>query len=421
MQAYETAMQAFEAAREAALNLNVSDADYGAAMQVYADAMRAYTDALEAHDAAQAALTAAQDAYEAAMADYDALDLEAHDAAQAALTAAQDAYEAAMADYDANVEAWDAAIEAYEVELAAYEAGKAGEEGGMLNISSEVTSNEMSYTITLAATGLLVDPAQPINQEITFTLDISGMSENQIASAATQLSGLENVTAVPGGDGIIITLGGDYVPAASSLTFNLPLDSYDPGVNATVDIVPASLSEENVSMMSGQETAQQHVVTAAATVVLDENSEEDAVSVDGDLSGLLAGSDQCDIEIAGRASDFDTHTWNGTGLDSGTTTISHFHLGEDHLRFDDLLGQDEALTVDTLVGMLQEGVLSLQLQENGVLVFEVHDRTEEHKLLQTVEIQVEGGVNDVAADFNTNLTAQAELLQQMIYSNSNTA
>ena len=56
-----------------------------------------------------------------------------------------------------------------------------------------------------------------------------------------------------------------------------------------------------------------------------------------------------------------------------------------------------------------------------MLVFEVHDRTEEHKLLQTVEIEVEGGVDAVAADFNTNLTAQAELLQQMIYSNTNTA
>jgi hypothetical protein len=141
----------------------------------------------------------------------------------------------------------------------------------------------------------------------------------------------------------------------------------------------------------------------------------------GDITGITVGSDQDDISIAGRASDFDTHNWNGVGLDSGKATIVDFHLGEDFLRFDDLLGQDEALTVETLVEMLQEGVLSLQLQENGVLVFEVHDRTEEHKLLQTVEIQVEGGAaNHVAADFNSNFQTQAEMLQQMIYVNSNT-
>jgi len=56
-----------------------------------------------------------------------------------------------------------------------------------------------------------------------------------------------------------------------------------------------------------------------------------AAALSGDITGVTVSSEQCDIEYAVRASDFDTYSWNGTGLDGGKTTITHFHLGEDHM------------------------------------------------------------------------------------------
>jgi len=96
----------------------------------------------------------------------------------------------------------------------------------------------------------------------------------------------------------------------------------------------------------------------------------------------------------------------------------YFKLNVDLLNLGDLV--EPELNADGLEKLLGNGVLKFLLEDNGNTRLEVYDHNGgDPKLLQAVEIRLEGDIPTDIAAFNNDLTAQAELLNQMIINSSN--
>ncbi|MCL1939723.1 MAG: hypothetical protein FWG04_03570, partial [Desulfovibrionaceae bacterium] len=355
---YNDAVDAHESAIK---DHNDALTDYDQAEKVYNDAVDAHekaikdhNDALTDYDKAEQAYNDAVDAHESAIEDHN-------DAMDALMKDAQEAYDDAKADYDKALAAYEAAKDAYDEALAAYEAevGKSsGEEGdihaamlgigAMLGISSEVNAeNEIAYTIALPFAGLLdLDhAAQAIGESFSFKLELSNMTEAQVAAIVDQLNGAEHVSAALADGYIDVTLDGSYVPAGD-LTFKLALDSFADDVHgATVGI--AGVEQDVVP-----------VITATAD--------------GGELYGtegndIIIGSDYDDIIYGGHGSDI--FAWEADRLGGDDTIVDfsfnyEWHDGKldaivgmdnDKIRLDfkDLLGDPEG-SLDALLANLHE-------------------------------------------------------------------
>jgi|GEM_PF-6912210 len=130
---------------------------------------------------------------------------------------------------------------------------------------------------------------------------------------------------------------------------------------------------------------------------------------------IIYGGQGNDIMYGGGGSDI--FAWKNDHLDGSTDKIMDFKLGEDSLRFDDLFGEVDLGNMETLAGLLRENVLSLDLMENGDLMFGLRYKdglgNELHQNVQMHVVENTTGVT-LTEDTLNDPVDQALLLQQIL-------
>jgi Ca2+-binding RTX toxin-like protein len=233
-------------------------------------------------------------------------------------------------------------------------------------IRAEQAATQMTYTIALAAAGLLVNPADmAIGESLSFKLEMNGMTSDQIAEAVLQLGAAEYVSAIPGDGYIEVTLDGNYIPANNDLTFKLALGSYTDGL---------------VGVGIGEDIVEYNVVTPVAVdegILVGTNGNDIIVADEG--IDVIYGLEGDDVIYAGAG---DHTIYGGDGHDTfvydmdslegkiGGDIIMDFRINDKSSS--DVLDISELLTVlghsagdDSLKGLLAGGYLNFTVRDDG--------------------------------------------------------
>jgi Ca2+-binding RTX toxin-like protein len=127
----------------------------------------------------------------------------------------------------------------------------------------------------------------------------------------------------------------------------------------------------------------------------------------GDGDDIIYGGSG-DNTISGGLGD-DIFAWNSDNM-GGTTTITDFQLGHDHLRFDDLFPGQDLNDLTTLEELLNDGTFTLSVADNGDLLLSVkHDGKTQEIQMHVVENTTDLTIHDpLSAD------EQAHFLQKIL-------
>ena len=172
-------------------------------------------------------------------------------------------------------------------------------DGFRVQVSSQATADQISYTIALAAAGTYYNTTdhKELAGDLSFKLNFEGMNETQLSSVASQLDNLDHVSASVANGQVLISLDSGY-QHADKLTFAVePVDNSlsHATANDVVDSYKVSVSDVTSTNL---EVAAVDSAHASTEQVLDLN-----IQATGDSGETLHGGAGDDTITGGAGND----------------------------------------------------------------------------------------------------------------------